>query len=217
VYLRLFLTTPYLVGNNPTRKREGIHIHFSVIADPSSDAEGKPTYVADSFKIAIYLDDKYPSPQYPVIMPPGTRAIQHMLFTTYYPPLSALVVALFYHLAPQHLDERTVEYWYRTRPEKAKPLPEDEAAKKWEELRQKFESLSKSLSFNDGTNETGPFIMGNRASFIDFAIGGFFYFIQRMKGKDSAQLKEMVEWQGGRWINYWKGIQEIENNSSQVA
>lgn len=187
-----------------------------MIADPSSEPNGKPTYVADSFKIAVYLDDKYPAPQYPTILPPGTRAMQHMLFTTYYPPFSALIMTLLYPLSPQHLGARSAEYWHRTRGDRFKLLPEDEAAKKWQELREKFEVLVKSLSLNDGTEEAGPFIMGNRVSFIDFTFGGFFYFIQKMEGANSARLKEMLSWQNGRWSAHWKGIQEIENNSSQV-
>jgi glutathione S-transferase len=188
-----------------------------VIADPSSDPDGKPTYVADSFKIALYLDDKYPSPQYPPILSPGTRAIQHMWFTTYYPLLSAVIIKLFYYKGPHLIDERSAEYWYRTRGDKYKPLSKEEDAQQWGELREKFESLGKSLSLNDGTSESGPFIFGKTLSFIDFTIGGFFYFIQRVEGKESEKLKEMMEWQGGRWSAFWKGIQEVEYDSAQLA
>ncbi|KAJ1306676.1 hypothetical protein OPQ81_007670 [Rhizoctonia solani] len=193
------------------------HYTLPMIADPSGEPEGKPTYVADSFKIALYLDDKYPSPQYPLIIPPGTRAIQHMWFTTYYPPLSALIVKLFYYLSPRMLDERSAEYWYRTRGDKFKPLSEEENAQHWKELHAKFETLGKSLSLNDGTSEAGPFIMGERLSFIDFTIGGFFYFIQRVEGNESKRLKEMMEWQDGRWNAFWKGIQNVESKSTELA
>ncbi|CAE6514418.1 unnamed protein product [Rhizoctonia solani] len=209
----------------PTLKELGVppafpnfpHYTLPMIADPSEEPNGKPTYVSDSFKIALYLDDKYPSPQYPLIIPPGARAIQEMWFTTYYPPLSALVVKLFYHLSPRIIDERSAEYWYSSRGDKAKPPSEEEATQKWGELHEKFEALGKSLSLNDSTSEAGPFIMGKRASFIDFTIGGFFYFIQRVDGKESKKLKEMLEWQDGRWNAFWKGIQDIETKSSQLA
>ncbi|CAE7084150.1 unnamed protein product [Rhizoctonia solani] len=209
----------------PTLKELGVppvfpnfpHYTLPMIADPSSEANGEPTYVADSFKIALYLDDKYPSPQYPLIVPSGTRAIQHMWFTTYYPSLSALVVKLFYCLSPNILDERSVEYWHRTRGDKYRPPSAEETSQHWEELREKFEALGKSLSLNDDTSEAGPFIMGKRLSFVDFTIGGFFYFIQRVDGKESKKLQEMMEWQGGKWNTLWKGIQDVEAMSSQLA
>ncbi|CUA68605.1 hypothetical protein RSOLAG22IIIB_07980 [Rhizoctonia solani] len=181
-----------------------------VIADPSSDPDGKPTYVAESFAIAVYLDEKYPAPKYPAIFPPGTRGVQHLLVNQYFPSLVTQLIPIIYAKLPQILDDRSMAYLRRTRPaELFKPRPKEEEAKQWEAIQNKFAELAKSLDFNDD----GSFIMGNQPSFIDFVFGGVFSYIEKL---DSAQAKLMSGWHDGKWGNYWKRVQAIEANSSQV-
>ncbi|KAH7333810.1 hypothetical protein B0J17DRAFT_770941 [Rhizoctonia solani] len=187
-----------------------------VIADPSSDPNGKPTYVSDSFRIALYLDDKYPSPRYPTIFPKGTRSLQHLVITQYFPTIGACIGPIFSPKMPDLLDARSVEYLSRTRGKLLDQLPDDVAARKWEEARQKFIAFSKSVAINDGTEDEGPFIMGSTASFLDFAVGGMFHWINNIEGENSTCLKEILEWEGGRWGKHRQAMQAIKNNSSQV-
>ncbi|KAG8731179.1 hypothetical protein FRC11_004808 [Ceratobasidium sp. 423] len=187
-----------------------------VIADPSSDPNGEPTYVSDSFKIALYLDDKYPAPKYPAIFAPGTRSLQHLLVTQYYPTISDQIRSIIMPKMLHLFDARTVEYLHRHRGDRLKPLPDDIAAQKWAEAREKFVAFHKSVELNDGTKDAGPFITGSVVSFMDFTLGGLIHWIKNVEGEDSAHLKEMFEWQGGRWWRHWQAIQEIENKSSQV-
>ncbi|KAJ1301082.1 hypothetical protein OPQ81_003500 [Rhizoctonia solani] len=181
-----------------------------VIADPSSDPNGKPTYVAESFAIAAYLDEKYPAPEYPAIFPPGTRGVQHLLINQYFPTLNALMGTLLYPKVPQFFDEKSVEYLRRTRPpETFKSLAEGEETKKWLEVRDKFIDLAKSLDLNRGD----LFIIGSQPSFIDFYLGGLFSVIEKV---DDAQMREIASWHGGRWGNYWGRLREIEEHSTEV-
>ncbi|KAH7335413.1 hypothetical protein B0J17DRAFT_630467 [Rhizoctonia solani] len=201
----------------PTLKELGVpavfpnfpHYTLPMIADPSDEPNGKPTYVADSFKIALYLDDKYPPPQYPLIIPPGTRAIQQMWFTTYYPPLSALIVKLFYYLSPRIIDERSAEYWHRSRGDKYKPLSEEEDARTGGNC---VKSLMRWANPSASTMELARLARLSWATdFLSLTLP------LRVEGKESKRLKEMMEWQGGRWNEFWKGIQDIENKSTQLA
>ncbi|CUA68606.1 hypothetical protein RSOLAG22IIIB_07981 [Rhizoctonia solani] len=181
-----------------------------VIADPSSDPNVKPTYVAESFAIALYLDEKYPTPKYPAIFPSGTRGVQHLLVNQYLPSLITILFPLVYPKLPQFLDEVSMAYLRRTRsPEIFEPLPKEEETKKREEAQNKFAGIAKSLDF-DGDDS---FIMGNQPSFIDFAFGGIFFTIETL---GSAQMKLIAQWHDGKWGNYWKRVQAIEANSSQV-
>ncbi|CAE6510249.1 unnamed protein product [Rhizoctonia solani] len=183
------------------------HYTLPVIADPSSDPDGNPTYVAESFAIAVYLDEKYPAPKYPVIFPSGTRGVQHLLVNQYLPSLVGSLIPMLFPKLPQILDEQTMDYLRRTRPpELLKPLPEEEETKKWEDARNKFIGVAKSLDFNGEDS----FIMGSQPSFIDFAFGGAFFLIEKI---DGARMKIIAD---GKWGNYWKRLQEIEGNSSQV-
>ncbi|CAE6530460.1 unnamed protein product [Rhizoctonia solani] len=185
------------------------------IADPSHDPNGKPTYVLDSFKIAVYLDEKYPAPEYPAIFTPGTRSLQHLLVTHYYPILSANIVPILLSKTLQILDPRSVEHMCHHWGDHRKPLPDDVVAQKWAEARKNFADLHNSVEFNDGTIDAGPFIAGKVVSFVDFALGGLFYWISNVEG-DSPYLQRILEWQGGRWKRHWDAIQEIENRSSRV-
>ncbi|CAE6447288.1 unnamed protein product [Rhizoctonia solani] len=164
------------------------HPHYTIpmISDPSSDPNGKPTYVSDSFKIALYLDDKYPVPKYPAIFPPGTRSLQHLIMTQYFPTIGTCIGPIFAPLLPRLLDDRSVEYLNRTRAGIMRPLPDDATSRKWEEAREKFAAFSKSVQLNDGTKDQGPFIMGNTVSFLDFAVGGMVHWIKCLEGGDSA-------------------------------
>ncbi|KAG8692564.1 hypothetical protein FRC09_011112 [Ceratobasidium sp. 395] len=188
-----------------------------LIADPSSEPNSKPTYVSDSFKIAVYLDDKYPAPQYPVVFPPGTRALQHLIVTEYYPTVAVSLAPLISPSVPERLDERGAEYWYRTRGNRFQPPTEEAAAKLRQEVAQKWDGIAKSLDFNNNTAEPGPFLMGNQISFADFAIGGVFHFFQQIQGEDSVLLGEMMRWQGGRWKGLRDRFLSIERNSSEVV
>ncbi|CEL55156.1 hypothetical protein RSOLAG1IB_01164 [Rhizoctonia solani AG-1 IB] len=188
-----------------------------VIADPSSDPNGKPTYVADSFKIALYLDKHYPAPHYPLIFTPGTAGVQHMLMSNYRMTVGAPIFPLIHPQVLRIMDDRSIEYMRRTRGPRLNPLSEDKAAEKWKEAEEKFAELAQSLAFNDDTGAAGPFMMGDRVSFSDFALAGVFYWIRNVEGPDSVRLKEMLRWDGGRWERLWDAVQEIENNSSEVV
>ncbi|KAG8688864.1 hypothetical protein FRC11_004611 [Ceratobasidium sp. 423] len=186
------------------------HYTLPVIADPSSDPNGKPTYIGESFAIAVYLDEKYPAPKYPAIFPPGTRGVQHILVNQYLPILSSLLLPLIYPKLPQFLDEQSMDYLRRTRPQEAfKPLSEEEQTKKWQDAHDKFIALAKSLDLNGRDS----FIMGSQPSFIDFAFGGVFHYIEKLGG---TEMEAIAGWHDGKWGRYWERLQEIEGNSSQV-
>jgi glutathione S-transferase len=164
----------------------------------------------ESFNIAIYLDEKYPAPQYPAIFPPGTRSIQNLLVNQYFPIIVGSIGPVIGPKVPLILDSRSIEYLQRTRGERLKPLSDGEVAQKWQEVFEQFAAMSKSLEINGGGE---PFFTGDRVSFFDFALGGLFHMVQKV---DSARLREILEWQDGKWDIYWKGVQKIENNSSEV-
>ncbi|KAH7337657.1 hypothetical protein B0J17DRAFT_629209 [Rhizoctonia solani] len=186
------------------------HYTLPMIADPSNDPDGEPTYVAESFAIAIYLDEKYPAPKYPAIFPLGTRGVQHLLVNQYIPSLAALMIPLLYPKLPQLLDEQSMDYIRRTRsPEALKPLPKEEVTKRWQEVQDKFNGLAKALDLNGREG----FIMGSQPSFIDFLFGGLFNYMEKL---DGAQMKEIAGWNDGKWGKYWGRLQEIEQNSSHL-
>ncbi|KAG9086689.1 hypothetical protein FS749_003449 [Ceratobasidium sp. UAMH 11750] len=190
-----------------------------VIADPSSDPNGKPTYVTDSFNIAIYLDDKYPAPKYPVVFPDGTRALQRItseLFT--YEVGFALMPIIVPGLArPGFLDDRGHEYFCRTREAWFGDLTEyaKSGAEKWGDILKKWDDFGTKFDLNKGCKEDGPFVMGDQMSFADFALGGIILWLRRA-GEDTPRWKEIAARQGGRWARVWIELEKLERDSTQV-
>jgi glutathione S-transferase len=188
-----------------------------VIADPSSNPNGKPTYVVDSFDIAVYLDNKYPAPKYPAIFAPGAHAVQRIAtdFFTNEMGHSLIPVLLPLTAKPGFLDDRGREYFLRTRGDILKQLPEQRGigSKMWGEIHDKWDQCGSILDLN----EEGPFVTGKQISFTDFAIGGIIFFLRRVEGGEMLMWKNIAEWQGGRWARIWAEIEKLEKDSTEVA
>ncbi|CAE6454098.1 hypothetical protein ACGC1H_006078 [Rhizoctonia solani] len=190
-----------------------------LIADPSSDPNGKPAYIVESFEIALYLDQKYPAPKYRVAIPSGTRALQRI--ATSHIMNSALnfgsVILPCAVSRPDFLDEKGREYYIRTRKliygrDIRELLPE--AEDNWAKSREKWEALGDQL---DRGERGGPYVMGNQISFADFAIGGVIQWVQKCEGGEMTYWKDMSTWSGGRWGVFWKEIEKLEACSTEVA
>ncbi|KAJ1307254.1 hypothetical protein OPQ81_001367 [Rhizoctonia solani] len=192
-----------------------------VIEDPSEDPNGKPTFVVDSFNIAVYLDAKYPAPKYPLVIPPGTRALQKIATEQFNSEVgfAFIPIALPLIATPGFLDEPGRDHFVRTRTvwfgELSKLL--DTSPEKWAVVEEKWDKFSKAFDCNNDSSETGPFIMGKQVSFADFAIGGFINWIRKVDEEGMPRWKHVSEWQGGRWARYWNEIEKIENNSTEVV
>ncbi|KAG8741910.1 hypothetical protein FRC10_002275 [Ceratobasidium sp. 414] len=188
----------------------------TVIADPSSDPDGQPTYVCDSFEIAAYLDDKYPAPKYPAVLPVATRPLQKIFVDQYFftniRPLFPFTHPFAIH---KFMDEEERENLYqRLGKERFDPPTEEVAAQKLVEAREKWEEFGQALELN---NNSGPFVMGGTITFADFAVGGIFDFLHKIQGDEGKVWKELMGWQGGRWATLWKEIKAVEKNATEVA
>ncbi|KAG8689757.1 hypothetical protein FRC11_000771 [Ceratobasidium sp. 423] len=192
-----------------------------VIEDPSEDPNGKPTFVVDSLNIAVYLDAKYPAPKYPLVIPPGTRALQKIATEQFNSEVGFALVPIALPLIgmPGFLDEAGREHFVRTRTAWFGDLSKllDTSPEKWAVVEEKWDKFNKAFDCNNDASEAGPFIMGKRVSFADFAIGGFINWIQRVDEEGMPRWRHVSEWQGGRWARYWNEIEKLEKNSAQVV
>jgi len=189
-----------------------------LIADPSNDSNGRPTYIFDSFDIAIYLDNKYPAPKYPVVFPRGTRALQRLAYNhvTKITMLFAPMIIPLPALRPNFLDERSLEYYNRSRTEIfGTELPKllESAPASWDEVKTRWNTMGEILDLD----KTGPFVMGEQISFVDFAIAGTIHCVQKTEGGDMGIWKRMAQWQDGRWAKLWKEIEKLEAESTEIV
>ncbi|KAG8716766.1 hypothetical protein FRC09_015253 [Ceratobasidium sp. 395] len=191
-----------------------------MIADPSNEPGGKLTYVTESFNIALYLDDKYPEPDYPAVFPRGTRALQSIAVDQITPKVAFAFAPVLLPLASVRtdlLDERGMEYFVRTRSavfgtELSKLL--DDAPENWKAAEAAWNSRVNAMYEQ---NQGGPFVMGHRVSFVDFVIGGIIYMVQKLEGGEMTYWKKMAERHGGRWAVLWEEIAKLEADSSEVV
>ncbi|KAF8604620.1 hypothetical protein BDV93DRAFT_440373 [Ceratobasidium sp. AG-I] len=188
---------------------------------PSSDPNGKPTYIADSFKIALYLDDNYPSPHYPRLFPPGARAL-HALFVERFTGLVMPLAPTMLPLVARHgfLDDRGEEYYHRTRQAKlGKSFAEmaEDGAQNWAQVLEKWDALGSQLDLNTAPDERGPFVMGKHISYADLMLGAAFYWIRKAEGGDMKLWRDISGRQDGRWKKLWNEVEKYTQESSEVS
>ncbi|KAF8600094.1 hypothetical protein BDV93DRAFT_589894 [Ceratobasidium sp. AG-I] len=205
------------MGIPPTSKTFPYYT-LPMIADPSSDPNKGPTYVSESFVIAMYLDDKYPSPKYPAVLPVNTRPLQKIFVEHYWPTIAATLVPLFFYKVPAILNANAKEYMYRSRGEdKFKPLSDSEFDQLLEAAHQKTDSLVEILELGSGNGGASLFGLGNTLTFADFAVGTVLNFAHRVEGEDSKVWQELKSWRDGSWGKLWSDINALEVNTSEVV
>ncbi|KAG8688986.1 hypothetical protein FRC11_004358 [Ceratobasidium sp. 423] len=211
--------TPLLkeLGVRSTNPAPHIAYTLPMIADPSPDPNGKPTYVVESFDIAMYLDKTYPAPEYPAVFPPGTHAVQKITSDLYMNEVGYMLLPATRPLQARagFLDERGREYFLKSREEIFKRTSIDTSigSKYWGDIHEKWNWFGEVLDLN----EEGPFVTGKKISFTDFAIGGIISFVRRVEGGEMRMWKAIAEWQGGRWARLWAEIEKLEKDSTEVA
>ncbi|CAE6461107.1 unnamed protein product [Rhizoctonia solani] len=208
------------LGVRPTNPVPWISYTLPMIADPSPDPNGKPTYIVESFDIAVYLDKTYPAPKYPAVFSPGTRAVQKITSDLFRNEVALAILPCLFPLTARtgFLDERGREYYLKTREEVLKRIPADTSvgSKFWGDAHEKWKWFGEMLDLN----EEGPFVTGKQISFTDFAVGGVFSFLRRIESVfdgDMPKWKAIAEWQGGRWARLWVEIEKLEKDSTEVA
>jgi glutathione S-transferase len=179
-----------------------------VIADPSIDPNGEPKYIADSFKIALYLDESYPNPNYPALFPSGTRAIQRVFaerVSLLILPMAPTMLPLVGQ--PGFLDDRGEEYYRRTRQARfGKSLEQlaEDGRQTWGRVQESWESFGSILE----PSATGPFVMDDQISYADLVLVAVFCWVKRADGQDGKLWQEIKQWQGGRWEALWDGVEK---------
>ncbi|KAH7337352.1 glutathione S-transferase-like protein [Pyrenochaeta sp. MPI-SDFR-AT-0127] len=151
------------------------------------------TYVGDSFDIAVYLDEQYPSSGR-CLLPPGSIGV-HRAF-------NAQVDALF----TRHVGLGSQNFPFN--PETAEQSKADFVARwnipSWdaiiikgdarlpllEAFKADLEDFAKLYKF-----DSGPFLEGDKMSYADIVVGAWLSMIKMTL----PEWDQLCEWQGGRW------------------
>jgi len=156
--------------------------------------------VADSLKIAQYLDDTYPSTM--PVLPAGTRALQTMFVDVLTPKIGFAIfqraaVESMLQLPPrsQEYFRRTREEWFGVRLEEMAPEGEKRDAL-WKKTREVFAEVHKWMNAN---GEGRLFVMGDTPSFADAVLVSFMIYLKVILGSDSKEWKDIMVSEDGRW------------------
>jgi glutathione S-transferase len=185
------------LGLKPTGKKpDGTPFYtLPAIHDPSTG-----TYLSDSFLIAEYLEETYPTT--PRIFPHGTRSLQHAFQFAFGERLAAVRPFILPSVLPKLGTQRSEEYFRRTKElALGRPLVVPEGAERAEQWAKFRDSMSKVDECLAKADTKGPFVMGDTISWADFFISGFLMFWKRVWGEDSEEWKDIASWNEGRWKN----------------
>jgi len=188
---------------------------------PSSDEEGdgKNIYVSDSWEIARFLEEKFPSP--PVFGPAGTGlgsfeeqkvltdAARDALLRPLFP---LLVQGTHNHL----LNEGSKAYFRRTREsifgmtieEMCLPPPDPALSVYRAKAKENFSAFLHDRSKIPANFASGeqPFVYGNEPSFADMCIATFVLWIKLATPEELWE--EVKTFEGGRWDRYLEAFKK---------
>ncbi len=163
------------------------------------DANGR--IVADSMKIAMYLDDTYPNK--PTLFPFGVRAPIHFfeayfVNTTIVPGKPIFVSASCFKLNPT-----SEEFFRRAREanfglkleELAPPGPKRNAI--WATVKAGFDTFAAKYASNG--EGALPYFYGDKISYADLVVVSYLLYIKTVLGPENPEWKEMEGWNEGRW------------------
>jgi len=168
------------------------------------DATGRT--VADSLKIAMYLDDTYPDK--PTLFPFGVRAPIHF-FQTYFvktaifPGMPIFLSESCFKLNPpsEEFFRRTREADFKLKMEEFAP-PGPKRNEVWAAVKAGFDTVAvKYTSNGDGTL---PYFYGDQISYADLVVVSYLLYIKTILGPDNPEWKEMEDWNEGRWMKLFE-------------
>jgi glutathione S-transferase len=195
------------LGTSATAKKpDGSPFYtLPVIHDPNTG-----TTVSDSFQIAEYLDKTYPDT--PRVIPPGTRALQAAFIDASW---SKMVGNLFKFLMPkvsQALNKSGEEYFRRTR-EAAIGSTLEEMYPTGDKAEEVWKNAEADFAVVYGWLREDEFVIGDKISFADFAIGGVLVVSRVLLGEESEEWKRMLGWHNGRWARIAKSLEKYEKGA----
>lgn len=187
------------------------HYTLPIMHDPSTH-----TTVADSFKIAQYLDRTYPPSSSPSstkniqLLPKGTIALQ-LAFLQYFTekvtmpmfPILALPTKLSLPPRSQEYYRATREQMFGMRIEDIAPEGSPQRSEYWKLALEGLNQIHEWTKLNDGISDQDPgkwqYVMGEKPGFSDVMMAAQLIWVRRLLGRESKEWKDVMCISGGRW------------------
>ncbi|KZT63925.1 hypothetical protein DAEQUDRAFT_718875 [Daedalea quercina L-15889] len=188
-------------GLPPAQPGEVMAYTLPMIYDPRTKRA-----IADSIKIAAYLDDEYPKT--PAVSPKELRAFQATFDQAFMGTLVPAIAPLFLPRQLPFLQPASQPHWRRTRElmlgcDKLEDVcPSEKYPMQWAEIERAMGVVAKWLdSVGDGriTYLGGDAEAGPRFTHSDLTIAGFVLWMRIVTGRESEEWRNVEGWHGGRW------------------
>ncbi|KAI3599152.1 glutathione transferase fungal specific class A [Moniliophthora roreri] len=186
----------------------------------STKADGRPHYtlpaihdpntgisIADSIKVAEYLDKTYPGK--PVI-PPGTASLHKAFADAFIAKIYPSLLQVTMPRTANNLNPSSEEYFRRTKAARfGKALTEvdpkgEKRVEFWKQIETAYGTLDGWMKKED------QYVMGDTVSFADFVIAASLLWIRVLWGEDSEEWKSVASWHDGRWGRLIKSLTPYE-------
>jgi len=176
-----------------------------VIHDPAHNA-----VVSDSIEIARYLDKTYPDTI--PLFPRGSQALQAAFQSAHESTVAQAMYLIMLPLSCAQLNPASEAYFRRTREaifgmkmEEFSPLGPTRDLH-WKTLSAGHQVMAGWLA----KNEQGPFVMGDQISYADATIAAYLIWMRTVFGSESAEWKDVLTWQDGKWAAYLEEFKRFE-------
>ncbi|KAJ3533355.1 hypothetical protein NMY22_g7363 [Coprinellus aureogranulatus] len=186
--------------------------HYTVpaILDVDDATGGVKAMLVDSIVIARYLDEAYPDT--PKLLPEDKEALEEQeqvhaswLFTML-PTLIILgceTVSRLNKESQEHFSRgRAKDMYdiYKVERLEDVPLTPEHRQELWSQAKGCFDSFDAKMKEREAKNG-GPWLNGEKATFADFVIGGYFLWARSIFGEESKEWKDIMQWNDGRWAS----------------
>ena len=157
-------------------------------------------YISDSIEIAKYLDETYPDT--PKLIPQGTQAAIELFQTLFLQSVGNNLLSLVIAQTNAVLNERSEEYFRRTR-EASYKVKLEEIAPTGPKREQLWNSAKEGLGTIAGAlNKNGNgklYYFGDTLSYADVITVSFLYWVKVVLQKNEEWRSTVETWDSGRW------------------
>ncbi|KAG6843698.1 hypothetical protein H0H87_001528 [Tephrocybe sp. NHM501043] len=175
------------------------------IYDPNTS-----TAIADSVRIAEYLDNAYPDT--PKLFPLGSHALQYA-FLDALPNKFSPLFQFSLSASNAVLNPPSEEYFRRTR--KAiygktmeELLPKGEVAVvEWAKVKAGLDEI---YGWLEKGKSDGPYLLGRQPGFADIVLASMMIYLKKIWGEDSHLWKDLSNWNNGFWAKLVQDFEKYE-------
>ncbi|KAG6836626.1 hypothetical protein H0H93_005969 [Arthromyces matolae] len=195
------------IGALPTAVRDDRPLYtLPVIYDPSTGFA-----ISDSAVIAEYLDATYPDT--PKLMPLGTDEFFQQEFLIRSRIMMRNIVQFTFPATERMLSPSSQRYYKTAISGSRSPcgiITRESLPTEWEKVQADFNAFAVWLYEHEAVQKDGPYILGEKVSFLDFVLGGHLFWVREALGEESKEWNDISTWNDGKFGAISESLRKYE-------